>query len=139
MAKQNIGTLRLVFSYAGRDVNLVSRQGIDMKSLASDELRAPDDRAGFWYELRDERGTTLYRRIIQNPIQPAAEVLSDDRTRPLQWQRKSEVKGTFVLHVPDIKEARFLLMFSSPLEPAESGQRATELARFDLRSKESLR
>jgi len=140
MAKRDVRSMRLVFSYEGRDVNLVSRQSVEMKSPVSDELQTREGQPGFWYELRDGQGRTLYRRITQNPIRYSAEVRSDDRTRPLEWQRKSEAKGTFVLHVPELEQARFLLVFSSPLEPAESGKPATEFARFDLqKGKEPVR
>jgi hypothetical protein len=140
MAEKRLGSLRLTLAYEGQDVRLISRDALNTKAPRSDELAAPRDQPGFWYELRDTEGRTLYRRIAHNPLQPAAEVRSDDPARPLAWQRRSESQGTFVLLVPKLDQAQHIVIFSSPLEPREAGKPATELARFDLgKGKESVR
>lgn len=128
----NFPTLRLTFSYEGSDVRLVSLQSVEMVPLPSDPVYAQEPRTGFWYEVRDTKGRTLYRRATQNPIKFAAEVRSDDPERPLMWQKVSEPKGSFVLLMPDLKEAQTLVLFSSPLDPEKAAGLANEIARFDL-------
>lgn len=124
--------LRLMFSYEGRDVRLVSRQSVEMVTPPSDPIRVQEGQAGFWYELRDAEGRTLYRRVIQNPIKFAVEVRSDDPKRPLMWQKVSEPRGSFVLLMPDLKQAYTLVLFGSPPEPEAAAEPAKEIARFNL-------
>ena len=128
----NFPTLRLTFSYEGSDVQLVSRQSVEIVPLPSDPIHAQEPRTGFWYELRDVKGLTLYRRTTQNPIKFATEVRSDDPEHPLMWQKVSEPKGSFMLLMPDLKEAQTLVLFSSPLDPEEATGPAKEITRFDL-------
>ena len=129
--KQQNRSLRLTFSYEGSDVRLVSKQNIEMLSPPSDPIRAQEEQAGFWYELRDAEGRTLYRRVIQNPIKFAFEVRSDPE-RPLAWQKMSEPRGDFVLLMPELEQGKTLVLFSSPLEPEGDLGPAKELTRFNL-------
>lgn len=124
-------SVRLTFSYEGSDVRLVSRQSIEMLSPPSDAIQVQEGQAGFWYELRDAEGRTLYRRVIQNPIKFAFEVRSDPE-RPLAWQKVSEPRGYFTLLMPELEQAKTLVLFSSPLEPEGVPVPAKELTRFNL-------
>lgn len=139
MAKAGSNSLRLTLEYEGAVLRLISRQPVDTIALPSEEpqLRRPE--AGFWYELQDVTGRTLYWRIAQSPMRLAAEVRSDDTARPLTWQRKTEAKGMFVLLVPKLEQARYLALFSSPLDAVDSGKPATQLARLDLAEGEGAR
>ena len=130
--KQRDRSLRLTFSYEGSDVRLVSRQSVEMVPPPSDHLRTLEGQTGFWYELRDAEGRTLYRRITETPVKFAAEVRSDDPRRPLTWEKVSRPQGHFVLLMPDLDQARTLVLFSSPLEPEAAAKPAKEIARFDL-------
>jgi hypothetical protein len=122
--------LRLVFSYDGEDVRLVSQQSVEMVVPPSDPIPA-EGQTGFWYELKDRKEQTLYRRFMHNPIRFAAEIRSDDPNRPFTWQEVSEPHGTFVLLVPDLKAAT-LTFFSGSLKPEAAFKRAKAIARFDL-------
>jgi hypothetical protein len=128
----NFPTLRLTFSYEGSDLRLISRQRVEMMSPPSDPVQAQKEQTGFWYEVRDAEGRTLYRRVIQNPIKFAAEVRSDDPERPLAWQEVSEPRGNFILLMPDLDRAHMLVLFSSPMEPGAALGPAKEIAHFDL-------
>lgn len=124
--------LRLTFSYEDSNVRLASIQKVEMLAPPSDPIRAQDGQeAGFWYELRDGEGRTLYRRVIQNPIKFAFEVRSDPE-RPLAWQKVSGPRGEFVLLMPELEKAKTLVLFSSPLEPEGALGPAKELTRFNL-------
>lgn len=131
--KQPNCSLRLTFSYEGSDVRLVSMKSIEMLSPPSDPIQTKKGQAGFWYELRDDRGRTLYRRVIQNPIKFSVEVRSNNPKRPLEWQKVNEPRGTFTLIAPDLAEAKTIELISSPLEPEGMLKPAGELTRFKLK------
>lgn len=125
-------TLRLLVAYSGTDLRLLDRQSVEMIPSPADEpVGAP--RSGFWLELRDENGETLYSRVTQNPIRFSAELLTDDPQRPVARAELGEVKGEFVLHVPDLREAQALVFMSTPAGLAALGEAASELARLDLK------
>jgi len=69
---------------------------------------------------------------MQNPIKFAFEVRSDDPKRPLVWHKVSESRGNFVLLMPDLEQAKTLVLISSPLELERAALPAKELIRFDL-------
>jgi len=132
MAREQPRTLRLLIAYRGTKLRLLDRQSVKMIPPPADEpVGAP--RSGFWLELRDEKGETLYTRVMQNPIRFSAELLTDDPERPVARAELSEVEGEFVLHVPELPEAQALVFMSTPAGLAALGQVASELARLDLR------
>ena len=128
----NPHTLRLTFSYEGSIVRMVSRQSVEMVPPPSDSLHVKEGQTGFWYELRDTKGNTLYRRVTQNPIKFAVEVRSDDWERPLNWESTKDPRGSFILLMPDLREAHTLVLFGSPPEPDKETEPAKEIYRFDL-------
>jgi hypothetical protein len=125
-------TLRLTFSYEGGTVRLVSSQSIEMKPPPAEPEPIKEGQAGFWYELVDADGRQLYQRVVHNPIRVEDEIYSSEPNAAI-LRRKIEVpRGTFELLVPNVPGAHSVILFSSPLEPAESGRPAAELARFRL-------
>lgn len=131
--KQPSRSLRLRFSYDGSDFRLVSTKSIYMLSLPSDPVQTKNKLSGFWYELRDDQGHTLYRRVIQNPIKYFVEVRTNNPKRPLEWKKVNEPRGTFALLAPDLEEARTIELFSSPVESEDVLKPAGEYARFMLK------
>jgi hypothetical protein len=127
------GALRLTFTYRGSEIRLTSAARVDMVTLPSDGLRTIEARSGFWYEMLDEHGTPIYRRVIENPVRMSAEVRSDDPDRPLTREAIANPEGLFVLQVPDLKAARILAFYSSPLDPSKALEPARMIAQFDLR------
>lgn len=125
-------TLRLVFTYRGREIELVSAISIDMTPPPSDALRPNEQAPGFWYELHDADRRPLYRRITENPIRTSAEVLTEDRDRPIAREPLTEPGGQFVLHAPDLEEARIVVLAGSPPEAEPGVAPAEVLARFEL-------
>jgi hypothetical protein len=123
-------TLRLFVAYSGTDLRLLDRQSVEMIPPPADDVE--ERRSGFWLELRDGKGQTVYSQVTQNPIRLSAELLTDDRERPIARAELAEVKGEFVLHVPDLPEAKALVFMSSPAGPAGLGEPASEVARLDL-------
>ena len=125
--------LRLTFEYEGSVVKLVSAQSIDMILPMSQPLDTQQDQAGFWFTLTDSDGKPVYRRVVNNPIGYDREVFSSDPAQPsIQRVPTPKPKGTFVLLVPDLTEARTVRLYSHPLEPAAHSQPARELASFTI-------
>ena len=124
-------TLRLLVAYSATELRLLDRRSVEMIPPPADD-RVEEQRSGFWLELQDGKGQTLYSRVTQNPMRFSAELLTDDSERPLARAELDEVKGEFVLHVPDLPEARALVFMSGPPGPAALGEPASEVARLDL-------
>ena len=128
-------TLRLTFSYEGSTVRLVSSQSIEMKPPPAELEPIKKDQAGFYYELVDTHGRPLYQHVIHNPIRLEEEIFSSEPNAPILTQKVEDPRGIFELLVPDAPDAHSVILFSSPLDPAESGRPAAELARFQLTDK----
>ena len=124
--------VRLIFEYEGDRISLVSTQTVEMIVPPSDPYPVMKQESGFWYELKDGDDKTLYRRVVHNPIRRTVELRSDDPDRPFTRQEVKIPLGTFVLLVPDLREARNVALLSSPpgREMVESAQ---EIARFKLK------
>ena len=56
----------LRFDYDGHTFTEVGRRSEAMKVVASDPTRGYEGRSGFWYEVQNAAGDTLYRRITQD-------------------------------------------------------------------------
>jgi hypothetical protein len=125
--------LRLTFEYEGSSVKLVSAQSVDMILPPSHPLETTEAQTGFWFTLADNQGKPVYRRTVQNPIRYDREVFSNDPAHPsIQRVPVAQPKGTFVMLVPDVPEARTVQLFSHPLEPLAPALAAKEIARFTI-------
>ncbi len=119
---------RVTFEYQGDQVRKVGQQRIAMTAPPSHELAPSPNSTGFWYELRDDKNNTVYRRVMQNPIQTTVEVFSPTGTitrRPVQ-----NPSGTFQVVVPEVQQATNLVLVATPQPPAQPiGTAAQERAR----------
>lgn len=119
---------RLTFEYEGGQMQKIGQQRIAMTTPPSHDIAGHEGEAGFWYELRDANEKTIYRRVMQSPIQNTVEVFSPDGTvtrRPVQ-----QPKGVFQLVVPEISGADNLVLVGSPQPPPTPvGTPAQERAR----------
>lgn len=123
---------RLTFSYKGDKIKLVSQKTLKMTPLAPDTFQSGKRGSGFWYELKDAKNRTQFRRVTSNPIRHYTEVRSGDPDRPLSWEKVDEPSGIFTLLIPVIKGVREIRLFSSPQIGEERGGPAREIARFVL-------
>ena len=82
----------LRFDYDGHTFTEVGRRSEAMKVVASDPTRGFEGRSGFWYEVQNAAGDTLYRRITQDSTFPYREVSSPHGKRTVE------------IVVPDIAE-----------------------------------
>lgn len=127
------GSLRLTFEFADDDISLVDRRVVAKVAPPSEDLarKQPRERSGFWMELQDGEGRTLYRRVIRNPIRANAEVAVEGGgfTNRVSVARR----GTFSLVVPNLREAAELALFASPLDRPHLPEPASEVARVPVR------
>ncbi len=86
--------------------------------------------AGFWYELRDANNATLYRQVVDNPMRHEAEVYTEGA--PINRLTKEDHADSFTLLAPSLEGVTAIALFSSPLDPANFGAAAKEIARFSL-------
>jgi hypothetical protein len=125
--------VRMVFSFDGEHVTLVSQQSVEMVLPPSDPLTGTEGRKGFWYELRDAQDQPLYRKVIHHPMREDVEVFSDD---PQQHSVTRQVvpnrKGVFVVLVPNTEKGRTVALWSSPRRLEMAHQPAAVIARFAL-------
>jgi len=129
--------LRLTFEYEGSNVKLVSTQSVEMLLPPTQSLEGHEDQTGFWFTLSNAQGKAVYRRAIHQPIAYDREVFSNDPKNPsVQRVPVDKPKGTFVVLVPDVQEARTVQLFSHPLTVAGRGQAAREFARFTITSEQ---
>ncbi len=135
--------VRLVFSFEGDHLHLISQQSVEMTLPPSDPIEGAEGHTGFWCELRDVQDRPLFRHVMHSPIRQDVEVFSDDPKRSVARQAAPNRKGTFVCLLPDTEEGHAVALFSSPQPRSlpDSGtqvlalarQPATEIARFVLR------
>ena len=128
--------LRLTFAYEGSTVRLVSSQTVDMILPPSHPLEAGKNETGFWFTLADAAGKPVYRRIIHNPMPLDREVFSQGPQQSVHRLEAPKPNGSFVVLVPDVPQARTLMLFSHPLELKSATGPAKELVRFNLSAQE---
>jgi hypothetical protein len=125
--------LRMLFSFDGEHVHLVSQQSVEMVLPPSDPVQGIEGHKGFWYELRDVQDRPLYRRVMHNPMREDVEVFADDPKQSVARHTVPNRKGVFVVVVPDIEEGHAVTLSSSPRRVQIAHQPAREIARFALR------
>ena len=106
-----------------------AKESIDMIAPPGEPEPLPERAAGFWVELRDGRGRRLYQRVIQQPVRFEVEVFPEKLDDPIEWRPLASPEGTFALVVPDLPDARTVVLFSSPFEPGRSGEPAEDVRR----------
>lgn len=126
--------IRLVFSFDGDHVALVSQQPVQMVLPPSDPIEGSEGRKGFWYELRDVQDRPLYRKVIHHPMRDDVEVFSDDpQQHNVVRQTVPNRKGVFMALVPDAEDGHSVILSSSPRRAAMAHQPASVIARFLLK------
>jgi hypothetical protein len=125
--------IRMIFSFDGEHVQLVSQQSVEMVIPPSDAVEGGEGLKGFWYDLRDAKDRPLYRRVMHNPMREDVEVFSDDPKQSVSRQVVPNRKGVFVVVVPDTDEGHAVTLSSSPRRVKLAHQPAKEIARFTLR------
>ena len=119
-------TLRLRLSYLGSAVYVTNALGMDLALAPSAGPFAAGVNAGYWAELQDGAGTTLYTELLRDPT--VLEGVSDDGgfangTVPRCTEKLISVD------VPNDPSGHALVIFGSPYGTQDA---ATEIGRFLL-------
>ena len=126
--------VRLTFSYNGDKMELLSRQEVDMLVPPTDPISEPKSRHGFWFEVKDDKGKTLYRKVQHDPVRSDVEVFSNDPKQPLMRVPVKEPKGIFSVVLPAAgAEHEVAFMRSAPPQGKKAATAAKEFARFPVR------
>ncbi len=123
---------RLTFAYEGDQVRLVSEQRVTMIIPPSHPLDRLERESGFAVILRDERGQAVYGRVVASPFRFDQEVFDKDPKRSIRREANPQPKGTFVLLVPAMENARRVEFFGHPLTPKAHLESTRRLATFEL-------
>jgi hypothetical protein len=125
-------TLRLTFAYDGVQVNLVSQQTVQMITPAPTTAPPQPGQSGFWAELRDANDQPVCFRVLHDPFRAVTEAYSPGPKSVIRPREAVRRQGTFVVLLPEVPEARSIVLFGSPPDATSPGQPARELARFPL-------
>jgi hypothetical protein len=121
--------LRLTFAYSDDSIRLVSSRAVDMRVPPSDPVDGYQGQAGFWAELRDSTGRTIYRRIMHDPLPSYHEVHSPGGAAPTHTSVRNR-EGTFEVVLPAPPPGSRIVFFGTPHPPsAPIGVFAQERAR----------
>jgi len=123
---------RLTFAYEGDRITLVSEQVVNMIIPPSHPLERLEQEAGFSVILRDERGEAVYGRALASPFRFDQEIFDRDPKRSIRREVNPHPKGTFVLLVPAMENARRVEFFGYPLRPKPHLESKRRIASFVL-------
>lgn len=123
--------LRLTFAYSDDSIRLVSSRAVDMRVPPSDPVDGYQGQAGFWAELRDSTGRTIYRRIMHDPIPSYHEVHSPRGAPPTHTPVRNR-EGAFEIVLPAPPPGSSVVLFGTPHPPSSPiGEFAQERARTE--------
>jgi hypothetical protein len=126
------GAFRLTFSYEGRRLELVDVQEVD--AVVPEPPASEHGRAGYWLELNDGGGRSVFRRVLHEPVGESVEVFSDDPERPFQRATVEKPAGTFQVMVPAVDEGEVSILHveSKSAKRKKDADRGRELGRFKV-------
>ena len=122
--------VRLVVEYDGDTLRVISRQEVAMATPPSDPVRGFEEETGFWLELRDSKGQTLYRRVMHNPV--ASDVEAFDPEKGITRHTVERKRGVFTVLVPALPEAQTVAFSSPPVTGERALEKVRRLAEFPL-------
>jgi hypothetical protein len=105
---------RITLEYAGDRISVVAQQRVAMVAPPDDAELLERGRAGYWVEIRDARGRTLYQQVLSRPIRHDYEVFSPEPGVPPQRVAAQELRGVFQVVVPDVKAGHEIVLFGRP-------------------------
>ena len=108
--------LRLTFAYSGDSLRLVASRAVGMIVPPSDPIDGYQGQAGFWAELRNSTGRTIYRRIMHDPFPSYHEVHSPEAPPTHTLVRNRE--GTFEIVLPAPPPGSRIVFFGTPQPPS---------------------
>jgi len=97
-------TLRITFIHDGPNLEINRIQRVAMLAPASQSAQH-ENQAGYWLEVRDDKGNLLYWRPLHDPMRHDIESYGDAPGAPLRRQPASATKGEFEVLIPDLPAA----------------------------------
>jgi hypothetical protein len=98
----------------------------------SDVVRDGAGLLGFWLDLKDVHGHTLFRRALHRPIREDVEVFSPGPGPNISRRPVEIPKGVFVALVPDAEQGDHVTLTRALAAPDTARSSVRELARFSL-------
>jgi hypothetical protein len=106
--------LRLTFHYRGTDIRLARVERVFARVQAPPTALPKGERSGFWIEVRDKEGETLFHRVLHDPLQEDTEVFGDEPGGDLYRVTNQSEEGEFEVLVPDVPGAAHVALFGTP-------------------------
>jgi hypothetical protein len=122
---------RLRLAVEGQSVRLQSLRRVDALVPASDPIDV-SDQSGFWVEVQDREGRTIYRRVLGNVMQDTIEVFSPDPNETVARRPRPPAQREFIVIVPDPGRGSSAALFGTPYERGRSLGSSREIARFEF-------
>lgn len=133
------GSFRLTFAYDESGLRLAGSNRRSKPAPRSDDERGDGPTNAVTAELRAADGTTLFRRVLREPIPQSVEIAGDDGA--LRRVAVARSRGAFVVVVPDLAAAEEIVVDAGPdvvlsqpgfVEPPAARRRRRRLGRFDM-------
>jgi hypothetical protein len=126
---------RVTFEYDAEEVRIVAQQRVAMVAPPDDADLLERGDAGYWVEVRDAEGQTLYRQVLATPLQHEYEVFSPDPAEGIRRVAAEQPAGVFQAVVPDVEGAHEIVLRGRP-SPDEVERRAPkQLVKARLRER----
>lgn len=125
-------TLRAIFNWRGDEVVFAGSRSVRMIAPAPTAPPPEGERTGYWFELHDASGRTIFHRALHDPIRADVEVFADDRSESIVRVASTAAQGEFELLVPDLPAARTFTLFGPPTGEQLRGTASKPLLRIAL-------
>ena len=125
---------RLTFTVEDGKVRAVGKQRVATIPPPDDSDLLTDDSAGYWIEVRDADGATLYRQVIANPLGDQLEVFSP--SEPLRHIDTPSTRNVIQVLVPDYPTGHEVIVHGRPATSEVHERSPRQLAKTLLREQE---
>lgn len=127
---------RVTFAYDGDRVRVIAKQRIETLPPPDDSDAIADDAAGYWVEVRDAHGQSLYRQVLANPLNDQLEVFSPDPSQPLHRINAPQPSGVFQVLVPDNPGGHDIVLHGRAVSVEVNERASRQLVRSPLREQD---
>lgn len=127
---------RVTFEYDAQGVRIVAQQRVAMLAPPDDAELVERGDAGYWVEVRDAEGRTLYRQVLATPLQHEYEVFSPEPGEGIRRVAAEEPAGVFQAVVPDIEGAHEIVLRGRPRPEEVATRSPRQLVKGRLRERD---
>jgi len=123
----------VTFEYEGEHVRIAAIQRVVMVAAPDDTESLARGRAGYWVEVRDTHGRSIYQQVLAKPIQQDYEVFSPDPSERPRHVAATDVRGVFQAVVPDLPDALEVVLYGRPSPDELATRNPRQLVKSRLR------